>query len=320
MIRRRTNTGAASMRVLRTLAIAVALALPGAGARAELRIVTSTPTFADIARQVGGEHVDVESIMNGPENVHTVNARPSYMMLVKRADLFCHAGLDAEPWVPQLLKGARNPRMLPGGEGNVDLSVGVPLREIPSQGQMSRAFGDIHVYGNTHYFHDPMNAIIIARTMAGAFAREDPANADAYAANADAFAGRMEDLVARLREAAAPFEGAPVVVYHRTWPYLLSRFGFVECAEIEPKPGIQPGPQHIREVLDHMEADDCTVILAEAYANPRTVRGVAERSGATVVEMAHEVNAIEGVDTYDAMVEHNVNAILDALRAGDSMN
>lgn len=308
------------MRILKTLAIAVALAWSGASAHAELRIVTSTPTFADIARQVGGEHVDVESIMNGPENVHTVNARPSYMMLVKRADLFCHAGLDAEPWVPQLLKGARNRRMLPGGEGNVDLSAGVPLMEVPGQGQMSRAFGDIHVYGNTHYFHDPMNAAIIAGTMADAFSREDPANAEAYQANADAFAERMDDLVARLQEACEPFEGAPVVVYHRTWPYLLDRFGFVECAEIEPKPGIQPGPQHIREVVSRMEAQDCSVILAEAYANPRTVNGVAERAGATVVEMAHEVNAVEGVDTYEAMVEYNINAILDALRATASTN
>jgi len=308
------------MRILKTLVFAVALACFGAAAHAELRVVTSTPTFADIARQVGGEHVDVESIMNGPENVHTVNARPSYMMLVKRADLFCHAGLDAEPWVPQLLKGARNRRMLPGGEGNVDLSAGVPLKEVPSQGQMSRAFGDIHVYGNTHYFHDPMNAAIIAGTMADAFAREDPGNADAYHANADAFADRMDDLVARLQEAAEPFRGAPVVVYHRTWPYLLDRFGFVECAEIEPKPGIQPGPQHIREVVSRMEAQDCSVILAEAYANPRTVNGVAERAGATVVDMAHEVNAIEGVDTYDKMVEYNINAILEALRATDSAN
>ena len=307
------------MRILKTLAVAVALAWSGA-AHAELRIVTSTPTFADIARQVGGEHVDVESIMNGPENVHTVNARPSYMMLVKRADLFLHAGLDAEPWVPQLLKGARNRRMLPGGEGNVDLSAGVPLKEIPGEGQISRAFGDIHVYGNTHYFHDPKNAVIIAGTIADAFAREDPANADDYRANAAAFAERMDDLIARLQEITEPFEGAPVVVYHRTWPYLLDRFGFVECAEIEPKPGIQPGPRHIREVLEHMEEDDCSVILAEAYANPRTVRGVAERSGAAVVEMAHEVNAIDGVDTYDKMVEHNVTAIIDALRAGASAN
>lgn len=294
---------------------AVAALLAPATARAELRVVTTTPTFADIARQVGGEHVRVESVMNGPENVHTVAAKPSHMMRVKRADLFLHAGLDGEPWVINLLKGARNRRLLPGGEGNVDLSSGIALLEVPSQGQLNRAFGDIHVYGNTHYFHDPLRAAIIARTIADAFTRADPARAEAYSAGADDFAASMEALVVRLQEEAAPFRGAGVVVYHRTWPYLLDRFSLVECAEIEPKPGIQPGPQHIAQVLATMEELDCKVILAEAYSNPRTIDAVADRAGAVVVEMAHEVNAIEGVDTYQKMIEHNVRGVLEALRA-----
>ncbi|MFG0273765.1 MAG: metal ABC transporter substrate-binding protein, partial [Phycisphaerales bacterium] len=268
------------MRILKTVACAFAI-LFAASAQAELRIVTSTPTFADIARQVGGDLVSVESVMNGPENVHTVQAKPSSMMLVKRADLFLHAGLDGEPWVPNLLKGARNRNLLPGAPGNVDLSVGIDLLEVPGQAQRSRAFGDIHIYGNTHYFHDPVNAAIIAHTIAEACARTDPANADAYRAGATGFAERMDELIARLQEAVAPVRGAPVVVYHRTWPYLLDRFGFAECAEIEPKPGIQPGPQHVQQVLDAMASQGCAVILAEAYANPRTVQGVARRADAS---------------------------------------
>lgn len=305
------------MRILKTIACALALAVVSSAA-AELRIVTSTPTFADIARQVGGDLVSVESVMNGPENVHTVQSKPSSMMLVKRADLFLHAGLDGEPWVPNLLKGARNRNLLPGAPGNVDLSAGIPLKEVPGQAQRSRAFGDIHIYGNTHYFHDPANAAIIARTIADACARTDPANADAYRAGAATFAESMDDLLARLHSAVEPVEGAPVVVYHRTWPYLLDRFGFVECAEIEPKPGIQPGPQHVQAVLDAMASHGCTVILAEAYANPRTVQGVAERAGAAAVEMAHEVNAIDGVDTYQRMVEHNIMAIVSALQNAET--
>jgi ABC-type Zn uptake system ZnuABC Zn-binding protein ZnuA len=141
-------------------------------ALAEVRVVTTNPTLADLTRQVGGDQVRVMSLMRGPENPHNVIPKPSFVMKLRKADLFVHLGLDAEPWVPNLLRSARQERLLSGGRGNVDTSMGIVLLEVPSQGELTRALGDIHVYGNTHYVLDPLNGIVIGRTIAKALTRE----------------------------------------------------------------------------------------------------------------------------------------------------
>ena len=162
---------------LAQLALLVTLA---PNALADVRVVTTNPTLADLTRQVGGEQVRVESLMRGPENTHNVIPKPSLVMKLRSADLFVQLGLDAEPWVPNLLRGARREQLLPGGEGNVDVSRGIELLEVPSRTELTRALGDIHVYGNTHYLLDPLNGIAIGRTIAAALSRVDPDNASAF--------------------------------------------------------------------------------------------------------------------------------------------
>lgn len=305
-------------RFSRCLLAMASLFVTATAAHAELKVVATTPNFADIAMSVGGEHVSIETIMKPRENVHNVSPKPSHMMRLKRADLFLYAGLDGEPWVPNLIKGAREAKFLPGGDGLVDLSRGIAIKEVPQRNELSRALGDIHAYGNTHYAMDPLNGVIIARTMADAFKRKDPAHADDYESNYEAFALAMQELTDRLLAESESIRGAPVVVYHRSWPYFLDRFGLRKVGEIEPKPGIAPGPQHMAATIETMQADHVRVVIVEPYNHSKTADRIAERAGGVVVELCNEVGAIKGVDSYEALFEYNVRALVDAIGSGDA--
>ncbi len=295
------------------LAALVLSSILGAQAsQAPIRIVTTTRTLADIAAQVGGERVEVESIMRGPENVHNVVAKPSFMTRLRMADLFIHGGLDAEPWVPNLIKGARKAELLPGDEGNVDASRSIALKEVPARGELSRALGDIHVYGNTHYPLDPLNGIIIARTIADALGRTDPAHRAGFDANVEAFATRVRELTERLEAKMEPYRGTPVVTYHRSWPYFLDRFGLRRIAEIEPKPGISPGPGHLERCVETMTAQGAKIVIAETFNPRKAAESVARRAGGRAVVLAHEVGALPEADSYEKLFETDVALLLAA--------
>src|ERR1041385_981772 len=170
--------------VMRTIILACfVLGIFGAAVRGELKIVTTAPDYADIARQIGGEKVEVHSVMKWPENVHNVMAKPTEMVYLNKADLFVHSGLDTEPWRDNLMKGARNPKILDKRPGNVDMSNGIELKEVPT-GKIDRSMGDVHAYGNPHYTLNPQNAQRMAATLVKKMMQADPPNADLYKKNA----------------------------------------------------------------------------------------------------------------------------------------
>jgi zinc/manganese transport system substrate-binding protein len=293
------------------LALLVSLA---PNALAEVRVVTTNPTLEDLTRQVGGEQVRIESLMRGPENPHNVIPKPSLVMKLRKADLFVQLGLDAEPWVPNLLRSARRGRLLAGGEGNVDASRGVRLLEIPSQAELTRALGDIHVYGNTHYALDPLNGIAIGRTIAKALSRADPEHAALFDERAQALERKLRALTEKLVRRMEPLSGTRVVTYHRTWPYFLKRFGLEKLAEVEPKPGIAPGPRHIARIAEQMEENGVGLVIVETFSDLKTAQRLADLVGGRAVVLAQEVNALPGVKTYEALFEHNVEVLLAAQR------
>jgi len=283
-------------------------------ASSEVRVVATNPTLADLARQIGGDQVRVESLMRGPENPHNVIPKPSFVMKLRKADLFVHLGLDGEPWVPNLLRSARQARLLPGGTGNVDASLGIELLEIPSRGELTRALGDIHVHGNTHYVLDPLNGAVIGRNLANAFSRVAPEHTATFDAHAERLASDLADLTERLQRAMAPLSGSQVVTYHRTWPYFLKRFQLQKLDEVEPKPGISPGPRHIAEVAERMLDQDAGLVVVETFSDRRTAAKLADLCNGRTVLLAQEVNAIPEVDTYQKLFEFNVKTLLAAAR------
>lgn len=294
----------------------LALLVPAAAAAADakLRIVTTAPDFADLARQIGGEHVEVHSVMRGPENVHNVLAKPTEMLKLNKADLFVHSGLDAEPWRDNLLKGARNPRVMPGRPGNVDMSQGIELRDVP-EGRVDRSMGDIHAYGNPHYTPDPRSAQRMAATLARAMADADPANADTYRANARRFVNEMADLHRALRAELEPFRGLKVATYHRAWDYFADAFELEVVETIEPQPGITPSPAQLAATIRRLRDAGVKIVIVETYNSYDQAKHVADAIGGRAIVLPDHVNGVPDVNTYQELFRHNVAKIVEAARA-----
>jgi zinc/manganese transport system substrate-binding protein len=291
-------------------ALLVALLAP-ASARAELKIVTTLTDFADLAKQIGGDRVSVHSVMRGPENVHNVMAKPTEMLALNKADLFVHSGLDAEPWRDNLLKGARNPRVMPGKPGNVDMSRGIELREVPA-GRIDRSQGDVHAYGNPHYTPDPRNALRMVATLANAMAEADPANAGVYRDNAKRVVNEIADLTKELKAKLEPYGGLKVVTYHKSWEYFAHAFGLDVVAVIEPKPSITPSPADMRRVIERAKAAGAKVVIVETYNSFDQAKFVADQVGGRVIRLPDHVHGTEEATSYQAMLRHNVEQIVKA--------
>lgn len=297
-------------------AVSVALVLGPSAASATVRVVATTTDLADIAGAVGGDLVRVEAICAGAQDPHFVQARPSYMVTLSRADLLVSVGLDLEVgWLPSLIAGARNPRIAPGGDGYFEAaSVVTPIGVVT--GAIDRSAGDVHPDGNPHYWLDPHNAGPIARGIAEALSRVDAGNAGAYRANAEAFAARVEARLEGWAAALAPHRGAEVVSYHQTFDYLLARYGLVVVGVVEDRPGIQPSPAHVADLTRLMRDRGVRVILNEVFFDASVSQRIAADAGARVLVLPTSVGGVASVDDYVALIDHLVAALASALEEG----
>lgn len=256
-------------------------------AQAEVSIVATTADIAAIARQVGGNTVSVSTLALPTQDPHFVDAKPSLALAMNRADLLIVQGLDLEiGWLSTLQLGARNPKIMTGAAGFLDVSTVVDVLEQPA-GPISRAQGDIHRAGNPHYLYDPRNGAKVARAIAARLTAIDGAGGPQYEKNASAFeraaldlaqefAGKFEKLAAERRK---------IVTYHRSWVYLENWLGLSEVGTIEPKPGIPPDPGHVAELLLKMKAQRVRAILSEEYYPEATAKLLAEKTGATLLRL-----------------------------------
>jgi ABC-type Zn uptake system ZnuABC Zn-binding protein ZnuA len=283
-------------------------------AQANLKIVTTSTDFADIARQIGGDKVAVHSVMKGPENVHNVMAKPTEMVFLNDADLFVHGGLDSEPWRDNLLKGARNPRVMSGKPGNVDMSNGIELKEVPT-GKIGRDQGDVHAYGNPHFQLNPQNAQRMAATLVKSMMQADPANADLYKENAKKFVIEMADLSRELREKCAPYAGLRVVSFHAAWEYFADAVPIQIAGTIEPKPLITPSPAQVRQCIDMMKQQGVKVVIVETYSDDKLAQRIADEAGAKCIRLPDHVLGLPEADTYQKLFRYNVDRILAAAKS-----
>jgi zinc/manganese transport system substrate-binding protein len=304
------------MKTMKQFLLAAAFALPlwPHTVRADLKIVTTTTDYADVARQIGGDHVEVHSVMKGPENVHNVIAKPTEMVHLNKADLFVHSGLDAEPWRDNLLRGARNPRVNANQPGNVDMSSGITLKEVPA-GRVDRSMGDVHAYGNPHYTLNPQNAQRMAATLVKAMAKADPTNAAIYKQNAVKFVGEMADLSRDLRRQFEPYAGLKVVTFHNAWVYFADAIPIQIVGTIEPKPSITPSPQQVRQIVQLMKDQGVKVVVCETYDDDRLARSVAEQAGAKMVVLPDHVLGVPETDSYQKLFRYDVEKLIEAAKA-----
>ena len=280
-----------------------------------LEVVATTPDLAAVARAVGGDRVDVTALARPTEDPHFVDAKPSHVVTLNRADMLIEGGADLEVgWLPPLMEGARNPKIAPGAPGHVRASDGIRLLDVPVV--LDRSQGDIHAMGNPHLMMDPMNARTVAGHLAEALCGVDAAACATYKANAAAFQGRIDAKMQDWTAALSPYKGMPIVTYHTTWRYFAERCGLVSDVFLEPKPGIPPSPPHLAEVMQQMNERKIRLILVEPFQSRKTAEAVADRTNAVVVDVCQFPGGLPGTDNdYVALIDADVKAIVDGFHA-----
>ncbi|MCS7224503.1 MAG: metal ABC transporter substrate-binding protein [Armatimonadetes bacterium] len=277
----------------------------------KIRVVTTTADLKSLTEIVGGDRVQVVAIMRGDQNPHTVQLRPSFVVEASRADLFVRIGLDLELWADQLLLSARNPNIRRGALGYVDASVGVPLLEVPT-GPISRAEGEVHIFGNPHYWLDPANAKIIVRNIADGLRRVAPGQAAYFEKREQEAVQELDRLLKETVKEMEPYRGTKVVAYHKTWSYLANRYGFKVLAYLEPKPGIPPSGKHVAQVIRLMQAEGIRFILKEPFYESKTPDLIARQTGAQVIELPSSVGALPGTDDYFQLIRRIIRTLVTA--------
>ncbi|HEV7783891.1 MAG TPA: metal ABC transporter substrate-binding protein, partial [Thermoanaerobaculia bacterium] len=257
-----------SAAVALTLTMAVLAAAAPAGAA--VNVVTTTEDLASLAREVGGDKISVESLSRGYQDPHFVEAKPSFVIRLNKADLLIAVGRELEiGWLPPLVNQARNAKIQPGGEGYLDASQGVRILEIPT-GQLTRAMGDVHPQGNPHYWLDPDNGLRIAKGIQKKLSTLSPGDAAYFAQRTDAFEKRLAEAQKRWDAQMAPYKGTKVVTYHRSWPNFIDRYGLDVIGYVEPRPGIPPSPSHTIDLISEMKSKNVKIILVEPYFDLKT--------------------------------------------------
>ena len=305
------------MRVLiRAFAVAVLIvaALTRSEAFAAIKVVTTTEDLASLAREVGGDKVQVDALAKGYQDPHFVDPKPSFILQVSRADLLIAVGRELEiGWLPPLISSGRNAKIQPGASGYLDASQNVKILEIPT-GQITRAMGDVHPSGNPHYWLDPDNGRKIAQSIRDKLSELSP-NDKAY------FAQRYADFDKRLAEAQkkwdatmAPYKGTKLVTYHRSWPNFMERFGLNVIGYVEPKPGIPPSPSHTLDLIGEMKNQDVKLIVVEPYFDLKTPQAIANQVGGKVLILAPSVGGTKEASDYIQLFEYDVNLLASTLK------
>ena len=318
-----------------------------------LQVCCTTPDLASLVQTIGGPQVSVSTFAKGTEDPHFLEAKPSFVSLLHRADLLVLVGLELESgWLPAVLRGASNPRVHEGGTGYLDASAAIRPLEVPT-GPIDRSMGDVHPGGNPHYLLDPICGLQVARLIRDKLSELRPAQKATFQQRYEEFAGKLgelligpelarkyrsedlpklallfehgklqaylksqkeEDQLGGWFSLMLPYYGTPVVDDHNLWPYFARRFGLRVVAHMEPKPGIPPTMTHLRTVAQQMRAEQVRLILTSPYYDPRHAQFLASATGAKVIRMAHQVGSRPGTDDYLSMVDYNVRQVAAGLK------
>jgi len=298
-------------RFLTSIAALLALTSP---VFAKVNVVATLQDFASIADAVGGNRVETFALARGYQDPHFVDAKPSFILKLSRADLLIVAGLELEiGYLPPLLDQSRNDKIRPGSPGYLDGSVGCEILQRPTT-QVTRAMGDVHPYGNPHYWTDPDNGRIIARAIAAKLSELDPSGKPDYDRNLAAFETKLTEKSKEWSEKMAPYANTKVVTFHDSWPNFAKHFHLVVAGHVEPKPGIPPTPSHTLEIINLIQAEKIPVILVEPYFDKKTPDAIASKTGAAVVTFYPSVGGIPAIKDYFSLFDTDIDAFVNAMK------
>ncbi len=298
--------------ILPIVLLVAPLALGQSDSPKKIKVVATNPAIGSIAAQIGGDLVEVVSLCRPTDDVHTVDATPSLLTRLGNADVLAHTGLDLEMWLDDAVKSARNPKIAPGAPGNIDCSTGIELLEVPTN--PSREDGDVHIYGNPHYWLDPQNGRKMAATIAAGLVAYDPSHKATYDKNRDAFDADMKKRLVEWLKKAIPYKNTPIIAYHNSFAYLVRRFGFQTVGFVEPKPRIPPTQAHLKSVIELIKSRGVKVVIREPYHDPAPTDFLAEQTGVKIATVTQLPGGIENTPTYQEMVGKDLDAILEKLK------
>jgi zinc/manganese transport system substrate-binding protein len=278
-----------------------------------VRVVTTTQDLKSITELIGGNKVDVFGIATGYQNPHFVDPKPSYIIKLSNADMFVTVGLDLETgWSPSLLASSRNTKIQKGSPGYVDASTGVQLMQVPSS--INRAEGDIHIYGNPHYWLDPWNGKQIARNICDGLERVSPENKSFFEANLKTFDETIDSKLKTWTAQMAKYKGTKVIAYHNEWCYFENRFGLQIVDFLEPKPGIPPTPTQLVKIINEVKSNSIKVIISSPYFTTASSDVVAKQTGAKALTLATSAGAFDSIKNYYDLFDYNIAQLVSALK------
>jgi ABC-type Zn uptake system ZnuABC Zn-binding protein ZnuA len=286
----------------------IALVFASSFLNAKINIVTASMDLKSIAEFVGGDKVSVESISDGAQDLHFVEPRPSMVMKIKRADMVVKIGLDLDMWMDSLIAASRNKKVMHGEIGFVDCSNGLERLEIP-QGKIDGSMGDIHLYGNPHYWLDPLNGKVIAKNIIEGLIRISPENSDYFKKNYEEFCKKIDEKMKIWQSKMGKLSGDKIITYHRSWSYFVKRFNITVPIEIEPKPGIPPNPNHILKIIDLIKKENIKIILVDNFYPLKSVKKIASDTGVKVVVVPSNVGGEKDVKDYFELFDYIISKL-----------
>jgi ABC-type metal ion transport system, periplasmic component/surface adhesin len=275
-------------------------------------VVTTTADLKSITEFIGRDKVDVSSIATGYQNPHFVDPKPSYIIKLSKADMFVTVGLDLETgWSPQLLSSSRNLKIQKGSNGYVDASVGVTLLQVPST--INRGEGDIHIFGNPHYWLDPINGKQVAKNICDGLEKISPENKAFFEANLKTFDDKIDLKLKEWTMKMAPYKGLKIVAYHNEWCYFEQRFGLVIVDFLEPKPGIPPTPTQLVKIISEVKSNAIKVIISSPYFTTSSSEVVSKQTGAKTIVLGTSVGAFDNIKDYFDLFDYDIDKLIQGL-------
>jgi zinc/manganese transport system substrate-binding protein len=300
------------MRFLSITVLAALACVPPAGAA--VNVVAATEDLADLTRQVGGDKVRVESISRGYQDPHFVEAKPSFILKLAKAELLVVVGRELEiGWLPPLIQQSRNAKIQVGAEGYLDASLTAKILEIPTT-QITRAMGDVHPLGNPHYWLDPGNGRRVAKAIVDKLSAMAPADAAYFASRYADFDKRLADAEKRWDAQMAPYKGLKIVTYHRSWPNFADRFALDVIGYVEPRPGIPPSPGHTLDLIAEMKRQNVKILLVEPYFDLKTPQSIGRETGAKVLVMLPSVGGEKEITDYIKLFDYDLGLLVAAIK------
>lgn len=271
---------------------------------ANVKAVTTLTIIYDLVKNIGKDKVEVDYLCRGNQDPHFLEVMPSYMLKLRNADLVFEIGLDLEKWLPQLIDGSRNNNIQ-----IVDLSQDIEKKEVPSA-KMDARYGDVHPYGNPHYYLDPLDVKIMAKEVYDALATQDPENTSYYEKNYNNYVKLLDAKIIEWNNKMAKVKDKPIVFFHASWIYFTDQYGIKVVGFVEPKPGIPPTPSHNADVINLIKKSGAKIIVMENYYSDAAPNQISQITGVKVLKVPVGLFGTEGIDSYFKMMDYIVDQIV----------